>query len=92
MREVWANLVSTNRRALLPMIQSERALPPEELRLTIRGQFPDLPLTVQPSFAAAWGEAQCDDAPILITGSLHFAGEALAALRGEPAAFEECLQ
>ena len=30
--------------------------------------------------------------PILITGSLHFAGEVLAHLRGEPAAFEECAQ
>jgi folylpolyglutamate synthase/dihydropteroate synthase len=30
--------------------------------------------------------------PILITGSLHFAGEVLAYLRGEPAAFEECVQ
>jgi hypothetical protein len=30
--------------------------------------------------------------PILITGSLHFAGEVLAQLRGEPAAFEECSQ
>ena len=30
--------------------------------------------------------------PILITGSLHFAGEVLADLRGEPAAFEECAQ
>jgi len=29
---------------------------------------------------------------ILITGSLHFAGEVLAHLRGEPAAFEECEQ
>jgi folylpolyglutamate synthase/dihydropteroate synthase len=30
--------------------------------------------------------------PILITGSLHFAGEVLAHLHGEPAAFEECAQ
>jgi folylpolyglutamate synthase/dihydropteroate synthase len=30
--------------------------------------------------------------PILITGSLHFAGEVLADLRGQPAAFEECTQ
>jgi hypothetical protein len=28
----------------------------------------------------------------LITGSLHFAGEALAFLRGEPNALEECAQ
>jgi hypothetical protein len=29
---------------------------------------------------------------MLITGSLHFAGEVLAHLRGQPAAFEECAQ
>ena len=80
------------RRALLPSIRSARALPPEELRLTICDQLPGIPVATPPSFAAAWDEAQRDAAPILITGSLHFAGEALAFLRGEPAAFEECLQ
>jgi hypothetical protein len=30
--------------------------------------------------------------PILITGSLHFAGETLACLQGIPAAYEECSQ
>jgi hypothetical protein len=45
-----------------------------------------------PSFATAWAEARRDVVPILITGSLHFAGEALAFLGDEPAAFEECLQ
>ena len=37
-----------------------------------------MPVAVLPSLAAAWEEAQRDAAPILITGSLHFAGEALA--------------
>ncbi|HXA09222.1 MAG TPA: folylpolyglutamate synthase/dihydrofolate synthase family protein [Chthoniobacterales bacterium] len=80
------------RRALLPAIRSERALPPEELRLTICDRLPGLPVAVAPSLAAAWEEARRDAAPILICGSLHFAGEALAFLSGEPAAFEECLQ
>ena len=44
------------------------------------------------SFATAWAEARRDAAKILVTGSLHFAGEALAFLQGKPAAFEECLQ
>ena len=79
-------------RGLLPSIRSERALPPEELRLKISGHLPGLPVATSPSFAAAWEEARRDAAPILISGSLHFAGEALAFLRGEPAAFEECLQ
>jgi folylpolyglutamate synthase/dihydropteroate synthase len=77
---------------LLPSIRSARALPPEELRLTIQNQDPDAPVALTASFAEAWDEARRDAAPILVTGSLHFAGEALAFLRGEPAAFEECLQ
>jgi folylpolyglutamate synthase/dihydropteroate synthase len=43
-------------------------------------------------FAAAWDEAHAHPAPILICGSLHFAGEALAFLRREPATLEDCLQ
>ncbi len=79
-------------RVFLPAIRSERALDPESLRLTIKGLVPDLAVEVTGSFAEAWVRAQEFADPILITGSLHFAGEALAYLRGEPAAFEECLQ
>lgn len=80
------------RRWLLPAIRSARALRPEELRLTIREQVPAAPAAMFNSFAEAWPESQQDAAPILITGSLHFAGEALAFLGGQPAAYEECLQ
>lgn len=79
-------------RWFLPAIQSERALKPEELRLIIQDRLPDASVAIFPSFDAALAEAREDTAPILITGSLHFAGEALAELRGEPTAFEECLQ
>ena len=79
-------------RALLPSIRSERALPAEDLRLTISDRLPLLPVATTPSLADAWDEARRDPAPILICGSLHFAGEALAFLRGEPAALEDCLQ
>jgi dihydrofolate synthase / folylpolyglutamate synthase len=89
---ICAALAPVARRWLLPSIRSARALPPEELRLTIQNQDPDAPVAVTASFAEAWDEARRDAAPILVTGSLHFAGEALAFLRGEPAAFEECLQ
>jgi folylpolyglutamate synthase/dihydropteroate synthase len=44
------------------------------------------------SFSDAREKALSHRERILITGSLHFAGEAIAALRGEPAAFEECAQ
>jgi dihydrofolate synthase/folylpolyglutamate synthase len=89
---ICAALGPIARRWLLPSIRSERALAPAELRLTIQDQAPDTPVAIMASFATAWEEAQRDAVPILITGSLHFAGEALAFLRGEPAAFEECLQ
>ncbi|MBA3609392.1 MAG: bifunctional folylpolyglutamate synthase/dihydrofolate synthase [Chthoniobacterales bacterium] len=80
------------RRWLLPAIRSARALRPEDLRLTILNQVPAAPAAMFNSFAETWQEAQQDAAPILITGSLHFAGEALAFLSGQPAAYEECLQ
>jgi folylpolyglutamate synthase/dihydropteroate synthase len=44
------------------------------------------------SFSEALAIAQRTPNRILITGSLHFAGEALAVLRGEPDALEECVQ
>ena len=53
---------------------------------------PSLPhsitLTIGDALMLAYAKAN----PILITGSLHFAGEVLVDLRGEPAAFEECAQ
>jgi dihydrofolate synthase/folylpolyglutamate synthase len=77
---------------LLPTIRSERAMVPEELRLTIKGELPEILALTFASFAEAWEAARQKPGPILITGSLHFAGEALAYLRNEPAAFEECSQ
>jgi len=49
-------------------------------------------ITIASSFAEAFDRAREQRDPILITGSLHFAGEALAYLQGRPAAFEECTQ
>jgi folylpolyglutamate synthase/dihydropteroate synthase len=42
--------------------------------------------------AEAISAAQRASERVLITGSLHFAGEALAFLRGESRALEECAQ
>ena len=89
---ICAALGAIARRWLLPSIRSQRALAPAELRLTIQEQAPDTPVAIMTSLGTAWEEARQYTAPILITGSLHFAGEALAFLRAEPAAFEECLQ
>ena len=51
-----------------------------------------LPHSITSTIGDALMLARAKPNPILITGSLHFAGEVLADLRGEPAAFEECAQ
>jgi len=77
---------------VLPQIRSERALPPNELAEVISSLTPSLPHSITPSVAEAISAAQRTSERILITGSLHFAGESLAILRGDPAALEECAQ
>ena len=90
----------------LPRIRSERAAAPDELARIItsisgfcragaspagnRRGCPTISITT--SIGEALDLARTNPNPILITGSLHFAGEVLAHLRGEPAAFEECAQ
>jgi len=53
---------------------------------------PSLPHSLNSTVGDALMLARANPNPILITGSLHFAGEVLAHLRGKPAAFEECMQ
>ncbi len=77
---------------LLPRIRSERAAVPEHIANVISSINPSLPYSITASVGEALELARAKPNPILLTGSLHFAGEALAHLRGEPAAFEECAQ
>jgi dihydrofolate synthase / folylpolyglutamate synthase len=91
-RGIWEALKPISSRVLLPRIRSERAADPEKLAQTISGLAPAIPRSIAASVAAAFELAQAGPDPILVTGSLHFAGEVLAHLRGEPAAFEECAQ
>jgi dihydrofolate synthase/folylpolyglutamate synthase len=77
---------------LLPQIRSARAAAPEELAKVLAETAPSPPYSITPSIADALNQARQQPHPILLTGSLHFAGEALAYLRGQPAAFEECAQ
>jgi len=77
---------------LLPKIRSERAVSPKELAKVLSAITPSLPYSITDSLDKALHLARAKLNPILLTGSLHFAGEALAHLRGEPAAFEECAQ
>ena len=78
--------------AFLPKIRTERAALPADLARVLSKIAPSLPSSISPSFADALSSARTKANPILITGSLHFAGEALAYLQGKPAAFEECAQ
>ena len=75
-----------------PKIKSERALPPEQLARSLSRVNAKLPCTVTPSIEEALKLAGAKPNRILMTGSLRFAGEALACLQGKPAAFEECAQ
>jgi dihydrofolate synthase/folylpolyglutamate synthase len=77
---------------ILPKIRSERAAAPEELAKVLSRITPPLPFSITRSVGEALVLARMKPNPILITGSLHFAGEVLAHLRGEPGAFEECAQ
>jgi dihydrofolate synthase/folylpolyglutamate synthase len=77
---------------LLPKIRSNRAALPEELAKIVSSVTPSLPCSIAQSIGEALVLGRSRPNPILITGSLHFAGEVLAHLRGEPAAFEECSQ
>ena len=77
---------------ILPKIRSERAAAPAKLAKIFSTIAPSLPHSITPTIGDALMLARAKPNPILITGSLHFAGEVLADLRGEPAAFEECAQ
>jgi len=77
---------------LLPKIRSERAAAPAELAKIFSIITPSLPHSITSTIGDALMLAREKPDPILITGSLHFAGEVLAHLQGKPAAFEECTQ
>lgn len=79
-------------RFLLPSIRSERALPPGELLALLSPITPLLRHSISPSLPASLELARSTPERILITGSLHFAGEALATLNGDPDALEACAQ
>ena len=92
LRAICGALSPISKFVVLPKIRSERAVNPEDLACTLAGITPSLPYSITRSVDEALAFARVKPNPILITGSLHFAGEVLAHLRGQPAAFEECAQ
>jgi len=92
LRGICEALAPISESVLLPKIRSERAADPEELAKILSAITPSLPCSVNRSVSEALALARSKPNPILITGSLHFAGEVLARLCDKPAAFEECAQ
>jgi len=92
LRGICEALAAIAASVLVPKIRSERAAAPDELAKMFSIVAPSLPHSMTPSIGDALDFARAKPNPILITGSLHFAGEVLAHLRGQPAAFEECTQ
>ena len=92
LRGICEALLPIAESVLLPKIRSERAAAPAELAKIFSVIAPSLPHSVTPNVSDALILARAKPNPILITGSLHFAGEVLAHLRGQAAAFEECEQ
>jgi dihydrofolate synthase/folylpolyglutamate synthase len=92
LRGICEALAPISEFVLLPKIRSERATAPEKLGKVLANLSPRLPYSITASVGEALTLARLKPNPILITGSLHFAGEVLAHLRGKPAAFEECAQ
>jgi dihydrofolate synthase/folylpolyglutamate synthase len=92
LRGIFEALAPIADSVILPKIRSERAAAPTELAKTFSSITPSLPYSITPNIGEALTLAGRKPNAILITGSLHFAGEVLAHLRGQPAAFEECAQ
>jgi dihydrofolate synthase/folylpolyglutamate synthase len=90
LRAICQTLAPIAGSVLLPQIRTDRAVDPSELQKIFLNLGRESETTA--SFSEALAKARERSAPILITGSLHFAGEALAHLQGRPAAFEECAQ
>jgi dihydrofolate synthase/folylpolyglutamate synthase len=91
-REICEALAPISAYVVLPKISGERATDPETLAQVFSTIAPTLQHSIVTSIADAFELARARPDRILLTGSLHFAGEALATLGGDMPAFEECAQ
>ncbi|MDQ6626510.1 MAG: bifunctional folylpolyglutamate synthase/dihydrofolate synthase [Verrucomicrobiota bacterium] len=89
---IVAALAPIAARFVVTPARAERALTPSELTQIIRAAAPGIPITTAASCVEAFAEARADASRMLVTGSLHFAGEALAVLSGKADLVENCLQ
>jgi len=91
-RGIFTALAPIAGSVIVAPVRSERAASPQLIAQTISSIDPAHPISITPSLMQAFTIARAKPSPILVTGSLHFAGDALALLQGRPAAFEECSQ
>ena len=77
---------------VFPRIRSQRSAEPEGIAQILSSITPTLQHSITESLPNALELARARPNPILLTGSLHFAGEVLALLDGDIAAYEECAQ
>ncbi|MDQ6624049.1 MAG: bifunctional folylpolyglutamate synthase/dihydrofolate synthase [Verrucomicrobiota bacterium] len=91
-RAIYGALASISGAIFLPRFRGERAMPPQELAEIISAAHPATKIVIADSCGEALQLASERSQRVLVTGSLHLAGEVLAHLQGRPAAFEECAQ
>ncbi|MGZ5503994.1 MAG: bifunctional folylpolyglutamate synthase/dihydrofolate synthase, partial [Chthoniobacterales bacterium] len=91
-REIFSALNEIMQSVHLPGFHGPRVAAPMEVAAIVHDLAPAKPVSIHETCGQAIEAAQRTGARVLIAGSLHLAGEALAYLQGTPAAFEECDQ
>ena len=89
---IYRELVPITGRVILTNFRGGRVLPAAELAAIITSVTPTMPHAIASDPAEALHLARETNGRVLIAGSLHLAGEVLALLQSQPAAFEECAQ
>ncbi len=90
--EIYRELSAITSSVILPQFKGQRVMPPSELAKVVAEVSPHASCTTALSCVEAIALARQGHDRVLVTGSLHLAGEVLSLLRGMPAAFEECAQ
>jgi dihydrofolate synthase/folylpolyglutamate synthase len=91
-REILLALNEIAQSVQLPAFHGARVVAPAEMAAIFNESAAGKPVSIHQTCGEAIEAAQRTGARVLIAGSLHLAGEALAYLQGQPAAFEECDQ
>ena len=91
-REILSALYDIAQSVHLPGFRGARVAAPMAVAAIVQEFTPAKPVSIHETCGQAIEAARRTGARVLIAGSLHLAGEALAYLQGTPAAFEECDQ